>query len=52
MGLSSRAIQEFKEIYRKEYGITLSDGEAGLKGAKLLELFKVIARPIPEDKPE
>lgn len=49
MGLSKKAIKEFKEIYRKEFGKTISDEEAQEKGQKLLSLFKIIYRPIPED---
>ena len=49
MGLSKKAIKEFKEIYKKEFGKTISDEEAEEKGQRLLSLFKIIYRPIPED---
>lgn len=52
MGLSKKAIKEFKEIYRKEFGETISDEDAEEKGQRLLSLFKIIYRPIPQDYDE
>ncbi|MHA1877820.1 MAG: hypothetical protein ACTSUC_15370, partial [Promethearchaeota archaeon] len=52
MGLSKKAIKEFKEIYFKEYGEKISDEVAREKGQRLLSLFKIIYRPIPEDYDE
>lgn len=50
MRLSKEAIKEFKEIYYKEFGKTISDEEAQEKGQNLLSLFKIIYRSIPMDK--
>lgn len=50
MRLSKRAIKEFKRIYYKEFGKTISDEEAQEKGQSLLSLFKIIYRPIPADE--
>ena len=47
MGLSKEAIEEFKEIYFREYGKNLSDKEAMEMGQRLISLFKIIYRPIP-----
>ncbi len=47
MGLSKKAIEEYKEIYKKEFGEEISDGEAQEQGENLIRLFKVIYRPIP-----
>lgn len=44
--LTPEAISEFKQIYLKHYGILLDDQQALDLGIKLVELFKVIARPI------
>ena len=52
MGLSKKAIKEFKKIYFKEYGEKISDEIAKEKGQRLLSLFKIIYRPIPEDYDE
>ena len=47
MSLSNKAIKEFKEIYYREYGKTISDEEAQEIGQRLISLFKIIYRPIP-----
>jgi hypothetical protein len=47
MRLSKEAIEEFKEIYEKEFGKSISDEEAQEMGRNLLSLFKIIYRPIP-----
>jgi len=48
MRLSKQAIEEFKKIYREEFGKEISDEEAQEMGEGLLSLFKIIYRPIPE----
>jgi len=50
MGLSKEAIKEFKRIYYEEFKEEISDIEAQELGESLLLLFKIIYRPIPEDK--
>jgi hypothetical protein len=50
MSLSEEAIREFKKIYNREFGKTISDKEAQEIGQNLLSLFKIIYRPIPEDE--
>jgi hypothetical protein len=50
MPLSQKAIDEFKEIYKKEIGEDISDDEARELGQNLIDLFKIILRPIPDDK--
>lgn len=42
MELSKQAIEEFKEIYYKEFGEKLSDEKARRIGEGLLELFSVV----------
>lgn len=42
MQLSPEAIQEFKQIYREEYGEEISDDEAREVGTRLVRVFKVI----------
>lgn len=49
MPLSEKAIQEFKQIYKEEFNEDLSDQEAFEMATNLMELFKVIYRPIPND---
>ena len=49
MDISKEAIEEFKEIYYREFKERISDEEAREMGENLITLFKVICRPIPED---
>lgn len=46
MKLSKKALDEFKAIYKAEYGVELSNAEALDKGIRLLRLFKEVYRPI------
>lgn len=48
MAIEQVALEEFKQIYLKHYGILLTDQQALDLGIRLVELFKVIARPIPK----
>ncbi len=46
--LSSQAISNYKQIFKKEFGIELTDTEAQIQGVKLLRLFKLIYKPVPK----
>jgi len=48
MQLSNKAIADFKKIYQKKFGVSLSNVEANEKGLELLNLFKLVYRPIPK----
>lgn len=48
MKLSKKALSEFKGIYLAEFGVLLGDDEANKLGVELLELFRIIYRPIPK----
>ncbi len=48
MGLSKRAIEEFKKTYSQEFGGEISDEKAKELGENLLEFFKIIYRPTPK----
>jgi len=39
--LCPEAIQEFKELYEKRYGVKLSDEEASLRANNLFKLYKI-----------
>jgi len=43
--LSVEAIKEFKSLYFKEFGITLTDNQALDFGTKLIRLVKVVYGP-------
>ena len=46
--VSRKALDEFKTIWKIEYGTEISDEEALPKAVALLTLFDVIYRPIPK----
>lgn len=48
MQLSPKAIKAFKAIYQDEFGEALSDAEAQAMGLRLLRLFDVLTRPLPD----
>jgi len=47
MQLSKQAINEFKEIYFKTFGVKISDAEANQKGLQLLSYFKLFYKQMP-----
>jgi hypothetical protein len=46
MLLSQESIAEFQDLYYKEYGVILSVEEVQIKARLLLELFKILTRPM------
>jgi len=40
--LPKQAIAEYKELYRKRFGVVLSDAEAAFRATNLLNLYKVV----------
>ena len=53
MRLNKEAIEEFKEIYLREFGQTITDEEARDLGLNLISLFEIICRPVPgQTKPD
>jgi hypothetical protein len=50
MSLSKKAIEEFEEIYKKEFGEEISDTQARDMVENLIELFKIIYRPLLGNK--
>lgn len=47
MKLSKQAIRDFQKIYKDEYGQIISATKANQLGINLLNLIKIIYRPIP-----
>ena len=43
------AIKEFKALYLKHFGVQLSDAEASLRATSLINLYKTVLRPRPQD---
>ena len=50
MQLKAEAIREFKLIFQKQYGISLSNEEASLRATNLLKLYKAVYGP-PDYEP-
>ncbi len=48
--ISDKQIQKFKALYRKHFGIELSDEEAQEKGSKLVRLMEIIYKPMTEEE--
>lgn len=42
--LSDKSVQEFKEIFKKEYGQDLTDTEAREQGERLLKYFEILIK--------
>ncbi|MBI2021806.1 hypothetical protein HYS93_02925 [Candidatus Daviesbacteria bacterium] len=47
MLLKPNDLEELRQIYLKHYGIVLTDEQALELGIKLINLFKIVAKPIP-----
>lgn len=53
MVIDQADLEELRQIYLKHYGTLLTDEQVLDLGTRLVELLKVIARPIPQvDKKE
>lgn len=50
MEISREAIEEYKRTYKEIFGREISDKSAQEQAFDLLSLFKIIYRPIPEEK--
>ena len=48
MPLSKESIEEFKKIYKKEFGKKISDQDALEKGTKLLRLVELVYKPMAQ----
>jgi hypothetical protein len=49
MQLSDAAIQEYIRLYREDFGEELSIGEARVIATRLVTLYEVLCRPVPEE---
>lgn len=50
MHLDEASLREFAEIWRQEFGETLSLDEARHHASRLLELYALLYRPTPEEE--
>lgn len=49
--LSNQAIEAYQQIYKESFGTSLSTNKAKEEAQKLVDLFKVVYRPIPTNWP-
>jgi hypothetical protein len=49
MKISKERIEEFKQIYQSKLGKEISDEEAYELALPLLQLFRVVCRPLPKE---
>ena len=47
--ISKEALDEFKMIWKKEFGTDISDEEALKRATNLLNLFKAVYKPIKKE---
>lgn len=48
MQLSDTAIQEYIQLYREDFGEELTIGEARAIATRLLTLYEMLCRPLPD----
>ena len=49
MRLSDESLGRFKEIYKRQYGIELPVDDAREMAGNLINLYRLILEPLPED---
>lgn len=49
MRLSHKAVQEFREIYKREFGKQLSEAEAREIAERVMRVFAIVLRPLPSE---
>jgi hypothetical protein len=50
MTVSPKALEEYKEIYRKQFGKDISDTDALEQATKLLRLLEIVYKPMTEEE--
>lgn len=48
--MNEEALEEFKKIYKDEYGVELDDKSARAKAEKLMTIIEAIYKPIMKDE--
>ena len=46
--ISKEAIKKYREIYRKEHGVEISQEEAAEQATRLLNVARVVFQPMPK----
>jgi len=47
----AQRVREFQEAYSEEFGEELTTGEASIRLHQLVELYRLISRPLPPEAP-
>ena len=50
MAISKKALEEFRRLYKEEYGIDIPEGIALEAAIRLISTLKAVLRPIPKEK--
>jgi len=50
MRLSKEALEEFKQIYKEEFGEDLTDAEAEEMATRVMRLYELLFRPLPSER--
>lgn len=50
MKLTQQAIKDFQKAYEEDFGEKISEAKAEEMGIELIELFRIIYRPIPNEE--
>jgi len=46
--LPKEAIDEYKVLYKKRFGVDLSDAEASFRANNLVNLYRAVLGPVPK----
>jgi len=50
MRLSKEQVEEFKQIYKEEFGKGLTDAEAEEIANRVMRLYELLSRPLPSER--
>ena len=52
MRLSKEQVEEFKQIYKEEFGKGLTDAEAEEMATRVMRLYELLSRPLQSERRE
>jgi len=50
MSLTDERVEEFRRLYKLSYGSEISAADARAMALRLLELYRLLMRPMPENE--
>lgn len=48
--ISDKSVEEFKKIYKKDYGVELDNEEAFGLAQRFFNMMRVVCKPIPKER--